>query len=86
MIRLRVIYEDQFFLIKVKIKIFIDGEEKAILSSGETKDIEVTAGEHQIKAKWVFRRRRMTMCLCDDSTISLRWSRIWGTIRVSVIE
>jgi hypothetical protein len=80
MVKLTVVYLDQFFIVKVNIQIFVDGKLAIVLKPKETKSIELDVGEHAIMAKASIRKKQITMDLQDDRTISINWNRTWGTI------
>lgn len=78
--------ESQMFLINPPINISIDGKKNLSVANGETLNLQLEEGHHDLVFSLSFRKRIVSVDLTQNIYIKLKWNRTTGALEAKVSE
>lgn len=72
----------QWFAVNPAIKIVIDGSAEYKIDNGETLDIPVSAGAHNIAFSCSIRNKIVNVNVTNHVTLNIKWNRLTGSLEV----
>lgn len=72
----------QWFAINPAVKIVIDGNAEYKIDNGETLNIPITAGIHNIAFSCSIRSKIVNINAANNVTLNIKWNKITGSLEV----
>lgn len=78
--------KNQFYAVNPPMVVFIDGEKRLSVENGAEAFIELHEGQHHIVITSSIRKKEFDVLLKSDTTITLGWNRLTGSIQAEICE
>ncbi len=72
----------QWFAVNPAVKIVIDGSVEYKIGNGETLNIPISAGAHNIAFSCSIRNKIVNVNVTDHVTLNIKWNRMTGSLEV----
>lgn len=72
----------QWFAVNPAVKIIVDGGDEYKIDNGETLNIPITAGTHNIAFSCSIRNKIVNVNVSDNVTLNIKWNRVTGSLEV----
>ena len=72
----------QWFAVNPAVKIIVDGGAEYKIDNGETLNIPITAGTHNIAFSCSIRNKIVNVNVSDNVALNIKWNRVTGSLEV----
>lgn len=80
--KIRIQSTNQFVIGKIVYDIIVDGVETQSIRAGESMELELQEGQHNLKVNYKFRSKSITIDLRRDVNLKVEWDRFTGGVSI----